>query len=68
VHLKDNPHYLGQGKINFTAVIEALADIGFDGWAQLECDSPSGSVENDMSVNLSYVRRLIAARNTKREP
>ena len=40
VHLKDNPHYLGEGQIDFTAVIDALADIGFDGWAQLETDSP----------------------------
>jgi L-ribulose-5-phosphate 3-epimerase len=59
VHLKDNPHYLGQGKINFFDVIDALADIGFDGWAQLECDSPSKSVEKDMSTNLAYIRRVI---------
>ncbi|HXG68617.1 MAG TPA: sugar phosphate isomerase/epimerase family protein [Blastocatellia bacterium] len=63
VHLKDNPHYLGEGKINFPAVIDALADIGFDQWAQLECDSPTNSVENDMAKNLGYVRGLIANRN-----
>ena len=33
--------------IDFKAVIDALADIGFDGWAQLETDSPV-SVEADM--------------------
>ena len=43
VHLKDNPHYLGEGSIDFKAVIDALADIGFDGWAQLETDSPGFS-------------------------
>lgn len=64
VHLKDNPHLLGQGKIDFVAVVDALADIGFDKWAQLECDSPSGSVENDMSTNLKFIRDLIAKRNT----
>ena len=63
VHLKDNPNYLGKGKIDFPAVIDALADIGFDGWAQLECDAPSGSVENDMQTNLAYIRSLIARRN-----
>jgi L-ribulose-5-phosphate 3-epimerase len=63
VHLKDNPHYLGKGKIDFNAVIDTLADIGFNQWAQLECDSPSGSVENDMAINLNYVRDLIARRN-----
>jgi sugar phosphate isomerase/epimerase len=63
VHLKDNPHYLGKGKIDFKAVIDALADIGFAAWAQLETDAPSGSVENDMTTNLKFIRGLIAARN-----
>ena len=62
VHLKDNPHYLGEGSIDFKAVIDALADIGFDGWAQLETDSPV-SVEADMRRNLKFVRGLIAARD-----
>jgi len=62
VHLKDNPHYLGEGTIDFKAVIDALADLGFDGWAQLETDSPV-SVEADMRRNLKFIRDLIAARN-----
>ncbi len=62
VHLKDNPHYLGEGKIDFKAVIDALADVGFDGWAQLETDSPA-SVEADMRRNLKFIRSLIAARD-----
>jgi len=62
VHLKDNPHYLGEGSIDFRAVIDALADLGFDGWAQLETDSPV-SVEADMRRNLKFIRGLIAARN-----
>ncbi len=62
VHLKDNPHYLGEGSIDFKAVIDALADLGFDGWAQLETDSPA-SVEADMRRNLKFIRGLIAARN-----
>jgi sugar phosphate isomerase/epimerase len=33
VHLKDNPNYLGEGKIDFPAVMQAIADIGFDQWA-----------------------------------
>jgi L-ribulose-5-phosphate 3-epimerase len=60
VHLKDNPHYLGEGKIDFNAVIDALADVGFAGWAQLETDSPV-SVQTDMRRNLKFVRTLIAA-------
>ncbi|HMJ20642.1 MAG TPA: sugar phosphate isomerase/epimerase family protein [Terriglobales bacterium] len=62
VHLKDNPHYLGEGKINFRAVIDALADVGFDGWTQLETDCPT-SVEADMPRNLKFIRELISARN-----
>jgi len=60
VHLKDNPHFLGQGKIDFTAVVSALADIGFSKWAQLETDCPTGSVENDMGTNLKYIRGIMA--------
>ena len=62
VHLKDNPHYLGDGTIDFKGVIDALADIGFDGWAQLETECPV-SVEADMRRNLKFVRDLITARN-----
>src|ERR1700749_52717 len=51
VHLKDNPHYLGEGTIDFKAVIDALADIGFDRWPQLETDCPT-AVQADMLRNL----------------
>ena len=60
VHLKDNPSYMGQGKINFKAVVEALADIGFDKWAHLETVAPSGSIEDDMKKNLGFIRGVIA--------
>jgi len=66
VHLKDNPNYLWQGKIDFVAVINALADIGFDHWAQLECDSPTGRIEDDMSRNLKYIRGVVSERNRQR--
>lgn len=59
VHLKDNPHFLGEGKIDFPGVMQAIADIGFTGFANLETDCPSHSVENDMARNLGYVRRLL---------
>ncbi len=60
VHLKDNPHYLGQGTIDFPAVVKALADIGFHQWAQLETECPSGSVPDDMAKNLAYIRGVVA--------
>jgi sugar phosphate isomerase/epimerase len=62
VHLKDNPHFLGQGKIDFTAVVAVLAAIGYDKWAQLETDCPTGSVENDMTRNLKFIRQVISRR------
>jgi len=63
VHLKDNPHFLGQGKIDFPAVVDALADIGFRQWAELETDCPTGSVEKDMATNLAYIRGVMDRRN-----
>jgi L-ribulose-5-phosphate 3-epimerase len=59
VHLKDNPHYLGEGKIDFPAVVRALTDIGFDRWAELETDTPK-DVAADMKRNLAFIRRLTA--------
>lgn len=58
-HLKDNPHYLGEGKIDFPAVLKAIEDIGYRGYANLETDNPSKSVEDDMDRNLHFVRRLL---------
>jgi len=60
MHLKDNPHYLGEGRIDFKAVMQAIRDIGFEGFANLETDCPSGSVEKDMTRNLKYIRSLLA--------
>ena len=61
VHLKDNPGYLGEGKIDFPKVVQALTDIGFAGFANLETDSPSKVVEADMKRNLTYLRKLMMA-------
>lgn len=58
VHLKDNPNYLGEGKINFVAVLDALASIGFTQWAQLETSSPTKNIEADMGRNLAFIRKL----------
>jgi sugar phosphate isomerase/epimerase len=58
-HLKDNPHYLGEGSISFPRVVEAIRDIGFTGAANLETDTHAGSsVEADMRRNLAYIRQV----------
>jgi sugar phosphate isomerase/epimerase len=59
IHLKDNPHYMGEGTIPFPEVMKAIRDIGFAGYANLETDTQPGStVEADMRRNLSFVRKL----------
>jgi len=58
-HLKDNPGYMGEGKIDFPAVMQAIKDIGYSGFANLETSTPA-SVEADMKRNLAFVRKLIA--------
>jgi L-ribulose-5-phosphate 3-epimerase len=63
LHFKDNPHYLGEGQIDFAGIIDTLADLGYDRRVLLETDSPSGDVEVDLTRNQAYVRRLIDARN-----
>jgi L-ribulose-5-phosphate 3-epimerase len=60
MHFKDNPAYLGEGKIDMAAVVRAVSRIGFQGFANLETVSPSKSVEADMKRNLAYIRKMIA--------
>lgn len=63
VHLKDNPHFMGQGTIDFPGIIDALADIRFARWAVLETSSPTKVLEDDLRKNLAFTRGLIAKRS-----
>lgn len=58
-HFKDNPHYLGEGSIQFQPVVEAIRDIGWSGWANLETDAHPGSLDADMRRNLGYIRGVV---------
>lgn len=61
IHLKDNPNYMGEGKIQFPAVVQAIRDIGFSGYTVLETDTHrDSSVEADMKRNLAYIRGVMA--------
>jgi L-ribulose-5-phosphate 3-epimerase len=62
VHLKDNPHFMGQGTIDFPGIVNALADLGFARWAVLETSSPTDALEDDLRRNLQFTRGLIAKR------
>lgn len=57
-HFKDNPHYVGQGTIQFMPIMRAIRDIGFSGYANLETDAPSRQLEADMRKNLNYIRNI----------
>lgn len=63
IHIKDNPSYLGEGRLRWPELIQAIGDIGFEGFANLETSSPSKSIENDMKRNLAYVRKLMNSRS-----
>ena len=59
MHLKDNPNFMGEGKIQFVPIVAAIRDIGFSGWAVLETDSKSpATLDADMRKNLAYIRSL----------
>lgn len=58
-HLKDNPHYLGEGSIQFPAVMQAIRDIGFSGYANLETDAHPNQLEADMRRNLAFIRKVM---------
>jgi len=60
IHLKDNPHYLGEGTIEFAPILHAIRDIGFLGYANLETDAHPATLEADMRRILLYVRTLLA--------
>ena len=59
-HFKDNPHFLGEGSIQFPPILQAIDEIDFDGFANLETAVPQNDLESGMRRNLNYIRSLIA--------
>jgi L-ribulose-5-phosphate 3-epimerase len=58
-HLKDNPNYLGEGKIEFAPVMHTIRDIGFSGYANLETDAHAQTLEADLRRNLMFIRNVM---------
>ena len=55
------PNLLGEGKIDFPAIMQAIRDIGFTGYANLETDAKSpATLEADQRRNLEFLRKLMA--------
>lgn len=62
-HIKDNPHYMGEGKIDFERVFHAIDEIQFQGWLNIETLPVSGDPadrEEDLRINLEFTRNMIA--------
>lgn len=59
IHLKDNPHFLGEGTIQFQPIMHAIRDIGFTGFANLETDAHPETLEADLRRNLIYIRGIM---------
>ena len=59
-HAKDGGFMLGQGRINFKAVREAMDDIEYKGWIQIEAAAPKGIVE-DYRTHLAFLRNHFPA-------
>ena len=58
-HFKDNPHFLGEGTIQFAPVVDAIRKTGWAGWANLETDARPDHLDADMQRNLHYIRGVI---------
>jgi len=58
-HMKENGFLLGQGKIDFRRVRDAIEDIGYTGWMQIEGALPrGGNVREAYEANNKYLRSL----------
>lgn len=59
-HFKDAGYMLGHGRIDFKAVRQALDDIQYSGWVNLEAATPHG-VAADYAADLKYLRPIFPA-------
>jgi len=59
IHLKDNPHFLGEGDIDFAPIMHTIREIGYAGFANLETDTHPETLEADLRRNLIYIRGVM---------
>jgi L-ribulose-5-phosphate 3-epimerase len=61
-HLKENGSLLGKGKVNLEAVRDAIEEIGYEGWMQIEgAVPPNGDLMASYIANRKFVRSLFKA-------
>lgn len=58
-HAKDAKFMLGQGRVDFKRVREAMDEIEFAGWIQIEAAAPKGLVE-DYRAHAAFLRGVFA--------
>jgi len=60
-HAKENGSLLGKGKVDFAKVREAMDDIKYEGWIEIEGAVPSGaSMLESYKANCSFLRGVLA--------
>jgi L-ribulose-5-phosphate 3-epimerase len=60
-HAKENGALLGQGKVDFKRVRQAMDDIGYHGWIQIEGGvPPGGNIPESCAANCKYLRGILA--------
>jgi sugar phosphate isomerase/epimerase len=57
LHAKDNGYMLGQGRIDFPKVRQALDDIQYRGWIQIEAATPHGLIP-DYTADRKFLKKL----------
>jgi sugar phosphate isomerase/epimerase len=61
-HMKENGFLLGKGRIDFPKVRQALDDIGYEGWMQIEGAVPPGqAMFESYQANCAYLRKVFDA-------
>jgi len=61
-HMKENGSLLGQGVVDFQKVREAIDDIGYEGWMQIEGAVPQGKpMFESYQQNCAFLRRLFSS-------
>ncbi len=55
-HAKDAGHMLGKGRIDFAKVREAMDEIGYRGWIQIEAAAPNDLV-SDYRSHADFLRK-----------
>jgi sugar phosphate isomerase/epimerase len=51
---------LGDGEVNFQEVMQALVDVGYDGWLIAELDIPWKTAYGSAKANKAYMDQLVA--------